>query len=785
MLNDFPRSRRWHARWIWLPGDGCSGNTYGYFRKEFTLENPPRNLRLAITADTYYRLFINGRLMGQGPPLSQPFFKYYDERDVDEYLRPGDNCIAVIVYHVGSFREDVEGTRGGLLAELVDGNGRTVVVTDSDWHCLRATAWRQNTFLFRMNYAFPYQEVYDARREPLGWKEIGFDDSTWPYSVVVNEGSVSDRPPAAMPWGRLVPRDIPFMTATPILPSRIERIEENLDLANRVRSEDLSIALSMPGRPIRYSRVEGAEHLLSEEGETIVQCSTNHLRGFFDGIHDPSIVLDFGRVITAYLELKLSGVAGGMVDIGYAERLIDGHFNNALEGQYADRYIMRDGEQTFRSFAWRGFRYVKLRFRSCFKPVIIRSVRAIVTTYPYEERGAFHCSDETFNAIFDICRYTVRLCSNEFLMDTPWREQGQWLGDVAAVTIPAIYACFGDVLLPGKFFRQTAANQFPTGLLANVSNVVSRNWRNTLPDYSLWWIMALWNHYLYTGEERWIHRYYPEASRIIQVHMEYVNDRGLIENVPYRPFIDWAPVDRRGECAPFNAIFYGALEAFANMARLKGDIHTLDQVDEAIKRLKGHFQERFFDPERGCFADANVEGTLSERASEHANAAAIRWGLCDEETTRKVIEKVWERREIQVTEAQPFFMVVVLNALDRANRFDLALNLIRERWGERMVARGALSTYEEWYQNGSWRSGSFAGFLRSHSHAWSACPAEFLIRNLIGLEILEPGCRKIRIRPREAPFNYSVAYPTPLGEIRVTGEDGRIEIHAPKEITII
>jgi len=782
---DFPRSRRWNARWIWVPGDGREGNTYYYFRKEFRLEGPPKGLRLFITADTFYRLFLNGRPVGQGPPPSQPFFKYYDEYEVDAHLKRGGNCIAVLVYYVGSVREELGELRGGLLAELVDEDGRTLVATGPDWRCLRSDAWRRDTFAFRANYVFPYQEVYDARKEPESWKDVGYDDRGWQNAVVVNEGGASDRPPAAMPWSRLVPRDVPFMRSYPLLPVRIEMIEENLDLANRTRPEDLSIALSMPGRPIRYSRVEGAENLLREEGETVVQCSTEHLRGFFDGIYDPSVVLDFGRVITAHIELRLFGVAGGIVDVGYAERLIDGHFNNALECQFSDRYIMKDGEQTFRSFAWRGFRYVKLRFRSCFEPVRISSVRAIVSTYPYEERGSFEGEDEELNEVFRICKYTVELCSNEFFMDTPWREQGQWLGDVAAVTVPCVYACFGDTILPGKFLRQAAANQFPTGLLANVSNILNHNWRGTIPDYSLWWVMALWNHYMYTGEERWIHRFYPEASRVILAHMEYVNERGLVEDMPYRPFIDWADVDRRGECAPLNAIFYGALEAFSRMAEFKGDSYTLRWVEEAMHKLKANFQGRFYDPERGCFVDANMDGAFSEKASEHANAAAIRWGLCDDGTARRVIENVWEEGRVKVTEAQPFFMVVVLNALDGAGRFDLALRLVRERWGGRMVARGETSTLEEWYENGSWRSGNFAGFLRSHSHAWSACPAEFLTKNLIGLEILEPGCRKVRLAPKEVPFDYSVVYPTPLGDIKVTYRDGKVKVQAPEGMTVV
>jgi hypothetical protein len=490
-------------------------------------------------------------------------------------------------------------------------------------------------------------------------------------------------------------------------------------------------------------------------------------------------------VITAYPRLELDGVAGGVLDIGYAERLLDGHFNNALEGQFADRYVMRGGPQIYQPFTWKAFRYLKIRFRSCFEPVTLCSLQAIVTTYPFEERGSFDSTDEVLNGVFDICRYTLRLCSNEFIMDTPWREQAQWLGDVAAVTLGGIYACFGDTALPAKFLRQAAANQMPTGLLANVSNSVSFNWQRVIPDYSLWWIMGLWNHYLYTGELRWIDEYYPVAVRILQAHLPYVNGRGLIEDMPYWVFIDWADTDRRGECTALNAIFYGALEVLVQMARLKGDRPTERKVGGLMARMRDSFQARLLDPERGCFADAWVGGAFSPQTSEHANAAAIRWGLCDDATAEAIISRLYEQKSMPYTEAQPFFTTVVLQALDRVGRSDLALDLIRRRWGERMLARGATSTYEEWGINGSWRSGDYQGFLRTLSHAWSAHPAEFLIRHLAGLEILEPGCGKVALRPRETGFDYDVTFPTPRGPIRVERAGPDTHIAAPDGIEVV
>jgi len=774
----------WRGHWIWHPEEEAEENSYYYFRKEFQLEDIPAECLAYITADTRYELYLNGKRAGKGPPASQPFFIYLDRRDVTELLRKGKNCVAIVANYRGTREE----SRGGLLLDMIqpleNGRARKVVATDRGWKTKRAKAWNRDTFPVRFNRLTPFQEHFDARETPEGWKEVGFDDSDWRTPEVI-EGHSSDRPPAVTPWGKPVPRDIPFMERKKLYPTSIEKAYESLHIENRHRGEDLSIALSTGGKPLQFARVENVEHLLEKGGETLVQNSTEHLKDrAFDGIYDPCILLDFGRVITAYVELELEGPAGSGVDVGYAERLIDGQFNNALECQFADRYVMKEGLQRFRFFSWKAFRYLKLRFHDCLKPVKIKSITAVVTRYPFQERGKFRADDEGLEKIFDISRRTLRLCSHESIMDTPWREQAQWLGDVSAVTLGGIYSCFGDVKLPGKFLRQSAMNQHFTGLLANVTNDVSRNWQGVLPDYSLWWIMALWRHYLYTGEESWIHEGYSHALRIIKAFSRYINERGLVANIPYKPFIDWADVDRRGECAPLNAILYGALETLEKMARLKGDGHSEKEAKNLQGDIRSSFADRFYDEDRGCFVDANVEGKLSSKVSEHVNAAALLWNLPSEERGRRIIKEIYEEKTIASTETQPFFTSVVLQALDQWGRFDLALQVIRDRWGARMVENGAQSTYEEWGINGSWRSGDYKGFLRSLSHAWSAHPAEFLMRNLIGLEILKPGCREVKLDPKKTDFDYRVTFPTPHGPLEVNWENGELDLSGPEGINI-
>lgn len=565
-----------------------------------------------------------------------------------------------------------------------------------------------------------------ARKMPQGWLLAGFDmtDVTLPGEwrrADVIRGRVSNYLPMVSPWTRLLPRDIPHMTADPVATVAIAYTEECLDIMNRVRSEDLSTSLSAPGQPLNYARVDNAASLCASEdaqtAEVVMQCSTQHLGKVFDGVYNPCIIL--------------------------------------------------------------------LRLRSCTAPIIIKSLQAIVMTYPYAEKGEFIAGDALLEQIFDISCYTLRLCSNEFIMDTPWREQAQWLGDVAAVTLGGIYTCFGDTDLPGKFLRQAAANQHPTGMISNVSNSVNHRWQSAIPDYSLWGGHSLWNHYMYTGETRWIHNYYATALHIFQAHLHYVNAYGLIENMPYWPFVDWADVDKRGECAAYNAIFYGMLEALLQMAALKHDVVTFARVEQLMSLVAENFQPRLYDPSRHCFADARVDDVLSPKVSEHANLAAIYWDLCDKATAADIIQRFYEDKSLPYTEAQPFFTTIVLQALDRAGRFDLALDMIRERWGERMVARGATSTFEEWGQNGSWRSGEYSGFFRTHSHAWAAHPADFLIRNMMGLEILEPGCARIYLHSKVTSFDYDITFPTPRGPICVQSLGADINITVPESVQIL
>lgn len=787
--SNFSRSfipKKWHAYWMWGSDDGRQRNAFYFFRKEFIIENLRKEIMLHISAESEYLLYINGKYIERGAPPSQNYYKYYDSIKVKKYLNPGKNCIGIIVYNRSDF--------AGLLVELMEKDDRIILISDDTWKMIPAICWNKNTM--KIN-SMVYQEIFDSRLLPENWNVIGFNDSSWIPTTIIKKGF-------SRIWTKMIPRSIPFLEETFLYPRKICYTEECLDIINRRRPDDLSIALSTVGHPIKHSVLKNEKNLLQNKGSVVAQCSIKHTNRIFDGIYDPCIILDFGKIITGYIILEINGVDGGVVDIGYAERLLDGRFNNSIEVSFADRYIMKHGKNKYTSFFWKSFRFIKIRVSSCQKPIKILSVKANHVTYPFEEKGKFHCNKEVYNKIFNICKNTLRLCSKDYIMDTPWREQSQWIGDASAVTIPGIYACFGDDRLPEKFYKQSQINQNVYGLMENTSNTnISNNliklkgW-STIVDFSLYWINGIWEHYLYTGKEELIHEAYPVICKNFQSLFCYVNDYGMLEDLPFSIFLDHAYIiekygveddaRNRGESTCINALFYGTLCVVLKMARFKNDIYFIQCIEELLKTIKENFTLRFYNDKLKCFCDMRTDNTLITKISEHANCTPILYGLCDNKLANDIVNKFYVEKSLKYNiECEPFYSSFMLKALHRINKINIALDLIEERWGKRMVARGETSTTEEWGRNGSFRNpnGGYKGIYRSLSHAWSAFPAEFFIKYLIGLEIVEAGCKKVKLNPFKVKFNYEVVFPTIHGLIKIRKKEDDINIEYPNNIVVL
>ena len=64
-----------------------------HFVRQITLASPPTRANLYVSADTRYKLFVNGERVAVGPTRSSPLIWYYDSLDIAPYLKPGKNDI--------------------------------------------------------------------------------------------------------------------------------------------------------------------------------------------------------------------------------------------------------------------------------------------------------------------------------------------------------------------------------------------------------------------------------------------------------------------------------------------------------------------------------------------------------------------------------------------------------------------------------------------------------------------------------------------------------------------
>ena len=189
------------AKWIWRKQDSYTKyNDTIVARKTFELPQVA-SAQLSITADTRYRLFINGDWVNDGPCRSWPDRYQYDVIDVSSYLKPGENEIRIIAkyFGVGTFHQIPQ--QAGLLAQLdaTTTDGKSIrVVTDGTWEAATASGWISNT-VKRCIQMGPY-EIYDARLED--------SEAFAPATVLFDaEGG---------PWKNLIPRDTALLTRIPV-----------------------------------------------------------------------------------------------------------------------------------------------------------------------------------------------------------------------------------------------------------------------------------------------------------------------------------------------------------------------------------------------------------------------------------------------------------------------------------------------------------------------------------------------------------------------------------------
>lgn len=156
-------------------------NRHILFRKKLFLESIEGAI-LKISADDYYKLYINGKFVTMGPAPSYPQCYNYNEIDVTPYLTLGENTFAVHTYYQGLInRVWVSADRRQMLWFDLSVGGKTVAISDSSWKCAEHSGY---SAVRKIGHEVQFMECYDSRAAEKSFFAPDFDDSAWESASV-------------------------------------------------------------------------------------------------------------------------------------------------------------------------------------------------------------------------------------------------------------------------------------------------------------------------------------------------------------------------------------------------------------------------------------------------------------------------------------------------------------------------------------------------------------------------------------------------------------------------
>ena len=765
------------ARWIWI--DEEYANSYCYLRRTFEVGEVAMKATLRISADTSYAVWVNGRYVGRGPGPYVYETRPVDAYDVTDLLQPGANVICVIGHWWGVKSHSRPLGSPGVIAELswedADGAAHSVG-TDETWRALPATAWARE--VPRRSGAVAWTEYFDAREEPAGWLALGFDDGAWETARATD-----------LPDRTLFPRRRPLLAEWFVGPRAIAGAwwagAESPALGDE--PELTQFLDEEPLEPVYEAlRAELAAGLTGEGPLTLELPADRAL----------AATLDLGEEIVGHLALDVDAPAGATIELAPAELMRDGRPWCLRKGcRYGQRYITREGRQTWRTYAWHGLRYVHVVLRgfegprAC--PVTIHRLGAVRREADLDWRARLATSDEALQEAWDITVHTLRVGTQEVHVDCPTREQAAYWGDAAWIGLWTL-AMTGDcthlrhLLLSGEP-AQYKNGQLPASIFSSQDQI--------LLDYSLIMPWALRDWWWQTGDLAVPQRLGGVVQRMLDWYRERMGATGLLEidAIAMResgyatlfidhPGLGWhnfphPGLDRRGISAGLNLFMLRALQCDAELSEVLGDTARADHSRAEAEALALAIERTFFDAERGVYADALVDGELCAQVSQQINALAVVTGVCPPERRRGLLERMLAD-DPELCRCSPYAWVYLFRALSLAGMEAEMLDAIRTLWGA-MAQAGATTWWE-----------TFAGDeLDSLCHPWSAAPGAILQDHLLGVRAAAPGFTRALIAPRpDLVAQASGTVQTVRGEIAVewqtAGEGGaEVALRLPTGVT--
>ncbi len=789
----------WQAQWIWLP----TGNNADMLlaRRTFTLSDKPDRAILFISASSLYTLWINGKYICCGPARCAPHHQSYDVLDIKKILENGENVLAIRVHHQRQSRSYEDPSRAGLLAQLecTHGNQTSTLQTDSSWHVTADESWLKASPMMARFHLEVCDRV-DLRRQINGWNTITFDAHHWPKAQVLKRETgwptpqQNDRPThLTPPWTTLVARDIPYLDETlvklhrPIHTSRLPEPEQQIQWS---KSKWLDAA-AIPQIPVSLSSTAAVHQATDSLNSTPLIITANN-QGTC-----AVLVFDLDTVQNGRPFLHIKAPAGSIIDIMSAPYLLNEHLQTPIVAStYVDRIILSGKRDHWEATYMKPARWLAVVFRHLPAAAELYQIGIRRNVYPFKTKGFFRTPDNPkLEMLWQAAAKTIQVCTSDAYTDN-YRERRQY-AQTSYYACLGNYPIFGDYALQQRYLRQLAEDQLANGIMPAYAPRHGNDFMVIL-DANCFWLRGLHQYLLYSGDRYTVQQLLPAAHKLLHLLHSFTNAIGLIDNPPYPYWLDHTLNDRRGANFCLNSHYLGALEDFAQVLQW---LDTPDSCDysKRASQVRRSLQEHLWDPQQQLFADALIDGVLSTQFSEHANAMALALKIANSTQTAIIAKKMslnephdFVRRAsglIMVTPAMSYFL---LTGLCEAGYIDAAWELLQSRFDHMLQPQTNGTLWEEWWLDGSGRSGRFKPLPsgRSDAQTESAFIPALWTRYILGIEPCQPGLERVILHYYHSNHldQRHGAIPTPSGLLEITWDvqptQFKITLQIPPHLTV-
>ena len=508
-----------------------------------------------------------------------------------------------------------------------------------------------------------------------------------------------------------------------------------------------------------------------------------------------SVILDFGKEIHGGLKIVISTVSPARTpvfrvrfgesvsetcsELNTTTSLVETGSNEVMDlknNTATNDHAMRDMELTCPYYGSieigsTGYRFVRLDLLTDDMLVNLKEVTAILRyrDIPYE--GSFNCSDQRLNDIWMTGAYTVHLNMQEYIWDGIKRDRLIWLGDMHPETSTISYVFGEDESVYSSL--DLAVKQYPLP-----------NYFNGMSAYSMWYLIMQYDWYMHFGNIDFLRKHGDYIKGLVDLIDTKVDAEGNDELGGGR-FLDWpSSPNEKGVHSGYRALIVWAMNDAAKLCRILGDEPQAKKAEAIAARLNKKIM-----PSNNLKQAEGLMAIAGLKSAEDAAKAILEGGPKGFST---------------------FYGYYMLQALAMDGKYAEALDIISKFWGG-MLDLGATTFWEDfnldWVDNvgridefvpdgkkdihGDFGAYCYPGFRHSFCHGWASGPTAWMSQHVLGIEPLEPGCRKVSVKPHLGNLEWAEGTcPTPMGNIyvkHVRQADGSVKstIKAPKGVKVV